>query len=285
MAYKAHVSPAKQENVKKLVKMLKDYPIIGVVNMQSLPAKQLQKMRGSMRGKMDLFMSKRRLMKLAIEKVKEEKKGIEQLESYMEGMPALMFTKEDPFLLAKIMNSSKSMAPIKPGQVAPNDIWVKEGPTPFAPGPVIGELGAAGIKAGIEAGKVKIMRDSLVAEKGKVVSKALADILTRLSIEPVEIGLDLKAVYQNGEILTKDILFIDEKEYLGKIVQCHNDALALALEVGYSVPDTIKILLNRAHTGAHAVALKGEIINDETKEELMAKAEGQAEAVKSETNA
>lgn len=265
---KAHVSAEKQDSVKKLVKMLKEYPTVGIVNMQSLPAKQLNKMRGTMRGKMELFMAKGRLMKIAIEKVKEEKKGIEQLEKYMDGMPAMMFTKEDPFLLAKIMNNSKSMAPIKPGQVAPNDIWVKEGPTPFAPGPVIGELGAAGIKAGIDAGKVKIMKDSLVAEKGKVVDKKLADILTRLSIEPVEIGLNLIAVYQEGEIITKDILFIDEKEYIAKIVQGHNDALSLALEVGYSVPDTIKILLSRAHYGAHAVALKGEIVTDETKEEL-----------------
>ena len=284
MAPKPHVSAAKQENVKKLVKLLKEYPIIGVINMQSLPAKQLQKMRGTLRGKMDLFMTKRRLMKLAIEKVREEKKGVEQLEKYMDGMPALMFTREDPFLLAKIMNSSKSMAPIKAGQVAPNDIWVKEGPTPFAPGPVIGELGAAGIKAGIDAGKVKILRDSLVVEKGKPVSKKIADILSRLSIEPVEIGLNLIAVYQNGEIITKNILFIDEKEYIAKLVQAHADALALALEVGYSVPDTIKILLYRAHTGAHAVALKGEIMTDETKEEL-AKAGSPGAEVKSETNA
>jgi large subunit ribosomal protein L10 len=117
------------------------------------------------------------------------------------------------------------------------------------------------------------------------VDKKLADILTRLSIEPVEIGLDLKAVYQNGEILTKDILFIDEKEYIAKLVQAHADSMAIAMEIGYAVPETLKFLLSRAANNAHAVALKGEIMTDETKEELLAKASGQAAAVESKIDA
>jgi large subunit ribosomal protein L10 len=125
------------------------------------------------------------------------------------------------------------------------------------------------------------MKDSLVVEKGKVANKKVADILTRLSIEPVEIGLDLVAVYEKGEILTKDILFIDEKEYIAKLVQAHSDSMAIAMEIGYAVPDTLNFLLSKASTNAHAVALKAEIMTDETKEELLAKAGSQAAAVES----
>jgi large subunit ribosomal protein L10 len=285
MEHKPHVSETKKKAVADFAKLLKEYPIIGIVNMANLPTKQLQKMRGTLRTKVVLLMNKRRLMKLAIEKVKADKPGIEKLEPYLGGMPAMLFTKDDPFLLAKVLNANKSNAPIKPGQVAPNDIWVKEGPTPFAPGPVIGELGAAGIKAGIEGGKVKIMKDSMVAAKGTVVKKNIADILTRLSVEPVEIGLDLVAVYEKGEIITKDILFIDEKEYIAKIVQAHSDSMAVALEVGYVTPETLNLLLSKAQFNAHAVALKGEIMTEETKEELLAKAGSQAAAVESKIDA
>jgi large subunit ribosomal protein L10 len=42
--------------------------------------------------------------------------------------------------LYKILQKSKSSAPAKAGQTAPNDIYVKAGKTSFAPGPIIGEL-------------------------------------------------------------------------------------------------------------------------------------------------
>ena len=46
---------------------------------------------------------------------------------------------------------------------------IPAGPTPFAPGPIIGELGMLKIKAGIEAGKVVIKEDAHVAKKGDVI--------------------------------------------------------------------------------------------------------------------
>jgi len=72
----AHVAQYKKDIVAKLEKLMLDYPIIGAVNMESLPAPQLQKMREQLRGKVELFMTKRRLMKIAIEKVKDKKTSI-----------------------------------------------------------------------------------------------------------------------------------------------------------------------------------------------------------------
>jgi large subunit ribosomal protein L10 len=257
MAHKsAHIAESKKKAVSQITKLLKEYPIIGAVNMQNLPAKQLQKMRATLRGKVELVMTKRRLMRLAIEKSKAEKPGIESLLEYMVGMPALLFTKDNPFSLAKVLKANKSNAPIKAGQLAPIDIWVKEGPTPFSPGPVIGELGAIGIKAGIDAGKVKIMKDSMVVAKGKEVSKKIADVLLRLGVEPVEIGLDLTAVFENGEIITKSILFIDEKEYIEKLALAHSETIAVALEIGYVNDETIKLMLAKSQANAEAIAAK-----------------------------
>ncbi|MFH0869421.1 MAG: 50S ribosomal protein L10 [archaeon] len=254
MVHKASQIPeAKKKAVSQMARLMKEYPIIGVVNMESLPAKQLQKMRATLRGRVELIMTKRRLIKLAIERVRAERKGIESLESHLGGMPALLFTKDNPFALAKILKANKSSGPIKEGQIAPIDIWVKEGATPFSPGPVIGELGAIGIKAGIEAGKVKIMKDSLVVEKGKVVSKKIADVLIRLGVEPVEIGLDLVAVYENGEIIEKEVLFVDEGEYIAKMALAQSESLILAIEIGYVNEETIKPMLGKSYYNAEAV--------------------------------
>ena len=194
----AHVAPYKKEIVSNLINLINEFPIIGIVNMENLPAPQLQKMRAQLRGSFFITMTKKRLIRLAFEQIKPNKKGIEKLEEYLGGEPALIFTKENPFKLSRTLQRSKSPAPAKAGQTAPKEIEVKAGGTSFAPGPIIGELGSVGIKAGIEGGKVTIKADAVVARKGDVINDKLAGILLRLGIEPMEIGLDLTAVYENG---------------------------------------------------------------------------------------
>ena len=103
----AHVAEYKKEIVSDLINLMTNYPIIGVVNMENLPAPQLQKMRAQLRGNFYITMTKRRLMKLAIEQAKSSRKGIEQLENHLGGMPALIFTKENPFKLSKTLQKNK----------------------------------------------------------------------------------------------------------------------------------------------------------------------------------
>ncbi|MFC1769284.1 50S ribosomal protein L10, partial [Nanoarchaeota archaeon] len=92
----AHVSPEKKEVVKKILKLFADYPIVGSVDMENLPGPQLQTMKAKLRGKVEIVMTKRRLMKVAIEEIKDKVKGSEELVPHLIGMPALLFTKENP---------------------------------------------------------------------------------------------------------------------------------------------------------------------------------------------
>src|SRR3989344_6785945 len=159
MSYKTKASPQKKETVHQFIKLIKEYPIIAAVNMENLPAKQLQNMRSTLRGKVEILMTKRRLLKLAIEHAKKDKPGIEKLE--LKGMPALLFTKENPFTLFRTLKKNKSKAPARGGQKAPSNIIVPAGPTTFLPGPVIGELGALGIKSKVDQGKIAIVQDTV----------------------------------------------------------------------------------------------------------------------------
>jgi len=142
-----HVSQRKKNTVAEFVTLIDKYDYVGAVNMENLPAKQLNNMRETLRDGVLIRMSKRRLLKVALEESKKE--GVDQLIPHLKGMPALLFTNTSPFKLFKTLKKNKSSTAIKGGQTAPNDIVVPAGPTGFAPGPVIGELGGAGIKAGI----------------------------------------------------------------------------------------------------------------------------------------
>ncbi len=282
--HKAHVAEYKKEIVKELVKLINEHPIIGVVNMENLPAPQLQTMRAQLRGKFFMTMTKRRLIKLAIEETKSKKKGIEQLEAHLGGMPALIFTKENPFKLSRTLQRSKSPAPAKAGQTAPRDIMVNKGATSFAPGPIIGELAMAGIKSGVEGGKVAIKEDTIVVKSGEKIKPKVAEILLRLGVQPMEVGLDLVAVYENGIIYPREILSVDEKEYLSRLNNAARWAFNLAVEAGYPTKQTIQVLLGKAHNDAKNLGVSQNIFDSGIVETLLGKAEMQMKSVKSAAN-
>ncbi|MBN1646188.1 50S ribosomal protein L10 [Candidatus Woesearchaeota archaeon] len=277
--HKAHIATVKKTVVKELEGLCRKYSIVGIVNMQNLPTKQLQNMRESMRGQVLIRMSKQRLIKIALNDLEKEKKGISLLSEYFRGMPALLFTEENPFTLFQNLKKNKSKAPIKGGQTAPNDIVVKAGPTDFAPGPVIGELGGFGIQTGVEGGKVAIKKDRVVAKEGDVVSNKLAGLLTRLGIEPMEIGLDLVAVYEKGDILLKKVLDIDPDEYRQNMVAAATESFNLAFNTSFPTTDTIGPLVVKAVAEARAVAYSQDILADEIVPDLMLKAYNQALSV------
>src|SRR3989344_4630848 len=235
----AHVADYKKEIVSNLAGLINEYPIIGIVNMENLPAPQLQGMRAQLRGSFFITMTKKRLIKLAFEQTKSKKKDIEKLEKFLGGMPALIFTKENPFRLSKTLQKSKSPAPAKAGQTAPRDIIVNKGPTSFAPGPIIGELALAGIKSGVEGGKIAIKEDSIIVRAGEKIKTKVAEILTRLGIQPMEVGLDLVAVFENGLIYGRDVLSIDESEYKNRLTNASRWAVNLANYAAYPTKQTI----------------------------------------------
>ena len=275
---KAHVQQYKKDTVARLVTLFKTYPIVGIVNMQNMPSSQLGGIKKSLRGKAVLFMTKRRFIKIAIEQAKVP--GIETLLPLLKGMPAFLFTKDNPFALYKTLKKSKSPAPAKAGAPAPRDIIVPAGPTPFTPGPVTSELAAVGIKAGVEGGKVAVKADSLVCKEGEPFKPAVAAMLTRLSIFPMEIGIDMTAAYEKGVIYGKDVLDVDEKTFLAKITTAAQEAFNLAVEAKIVTKDTIELLLQTATRHAHGLVLESSFPATGAIEELLALGEREAMAVK-----
>jgi large subunit ribosomal protein L10 len=249
-----------------------------------MPASSLQKMREQLRKDVLIKMTKRRIIHKIFDQVKSVKPGIENLKPYLTGMPALLFTKENPFKLYKTLQQSKSPAPAKAGQKAPREIMVPAGVTPFAPGPIISELGSVGIKAGVEGGKVAIKMDCVVAEEGQEIDAKLASILTRLGIQPMEIGLVLTAVYENGAIFDSKVLHIDEKEFMQKLSDAATWAINLSVEAGYPTKDTIEIMISKAFKDSKGLALEANIMADAVAEEIVIKAERQMLSVKQEAN-
>ena len=284
MNYKTHVSEKKKKIVKELTKLISDARVIGIVDMNNLPALQLQKMRALLRDQVMIRMTKKNLMRIAFENIKDKKSNIQELEKYLIGMPALIITNEDPFKLARILKENMSTAPVKAGQVAPNDITVKKGKTNFPPGPIISELSNVGIKAGIEGGKIAIKEDTVVAQEGEVVSDKVASVLKRLGVEPMKIGLKIVAAYEDGQIFKSDVLGISTEQVMSDMIRATSQAYALATEIGYITEETIMPLLNKAYSQARALSSEANIVTADNIKDEISKAETGAKVISEKIN-
>lgn len=276
------VAPKKKEIVTHIQKLGKEYPVIAVINMKNLPASALLRMKKQLRGKVELVMTRKTLITRGLEQLKLPKG--EELIAKVQGMPALMFTKDNPFALYRTIKKSKTPAPAKAGQLAPRDIVIPKGPTPFTPGPVISEFAQLGIKAGVEGGKVAVKEDTTVVREGQPISDKLASMLTRLGITPMEIGLDLVCAYEKGIIYDRSVLDVDETKFAADLALAASGAFNLACDLGWATADTIETLIGKAFREAKQVSLEGSIITPELAEEVLAKAFREASAVAEESN-
>ncbi|MDI6798470.1 MAG: 50S ribosomal protein L10 [Candidatus Aenigmarchaeota archaeon] len=244
------VRDEKIREVEELKKLIEKYPVIGVIDMFKLPSKQLQEIKKKISGKTMIKMSKKSMIKLAIKNAKKE--NISKLEELIPQQPALVFTTLEPFKFYKMISQLKSPSPAKEGDIAISDILVSAGPTSLLPGPVISELSKAGIPAGVEEGKVAVKKDVVVAKKGEKIKKELASVLRKLGIEPMEVSLNVVAIYENGSVYDKDVLNL-VNVYPEKIGEAFNRALNLSVNISYPTKENIKFLLVKAFNSAKAL--------------------------------
>jgi large subunit ribosomal protein L10 len=276
----AHVAEWKHKVVKELIDILTKNKVIGIVEIGGIPAPQLQKMRRDLQGTATIRSAKNNLIFRALEDTEKQIAGISSLKEAVIGQTAIIATDMNPFKLYSQIKSTRTMAPAKGGETASHDIEIKAGETPFKPGPIVGELQKAGIPAAIQEGKVVIKNNKVLVTQGQKIPADVAQMLTRLEIFPIEIGMDLHAVFENGSIFKPDVLDIDVDEILGRMRQASTNAFNLAIEAGWYNKITIQPMLVKAHYSALTLALEQGIITKETINNLLSKAQASMLALK-----
>ena len=280
----AHVAEWKFGEVKDLSDLLTKSKVIGIVEIGGIPAPQMQKMRRNLHGIASLRSAKNRLIFRALEEAEKQVKGISGLKDLVSGQTAIIATDMNPFKLFAQIKGTRTMAPAKGGETAAHDITVKEGDTPFKPGPVVGELQKVGIPAAIQEGKVVIKEDKVIVPEGEKIPIDVAQMLTRLEIFPVEIGMTLHGVFEDGSIFKSDILDFDMDEFIGRMKQASTNAFNLALEAGWYNDLTIQPLIMKAHLNATTLAISQGIVTKETIKNILAKAHANMLALKNITS-
>ena len=267
--HKAHVATWKKDEVVKIEEALTKHPVVAVVSIGGIPSPNMQKIRAGLRGKAEVRSGKNNLLQLALEGAEKKVPGIKQLEGLMDGQTALVASELNPFALYKQFSQSRTKMAAKAGQKAPFDIEIQKGDTPFKPGPVVGELQKAGIPAAIDQGKVVIKTTKVVVKKGETISADLAAGLAKLEIHPIEVGLDVKGIFEKGFLYKPDVLAIDETEFRNRLARAARSAIGLALEIGWATKTTIEPLIGKAAKSALGVGAATKALTKDTVPEYL----------------
>lgn len=267
------MSEWKKEEVKKLKELLKEYNVCGIVNINDIPSKQMQQVRSKLGDKATLRVTRNTLMKIALEE--------NDMKEYVKENVGFIFANMDSFKLYKTLEEGKAPAPAKGGEIAHNDIIVEKGDTGFPPGPMIGELQGIQVPAKVQKGTIHVQKDTIVVKEGETISKEMADILTKLKIEPREVGFDLVGTYEDGMIFLPDVLKVDTGEIKNNMSLAYNNAMNLALYAGIVNKETIGMLIGKTHREAISLALELNVVNKDTVKIILGKAYRNALAVSS----
>jgi len=267
----------KARQVEEIKKLLSQYRVIGIASLEKVRAAQLQELKRKLEKEVVMKVFKNTLVKRAIDELGDPK--LTKLEEYLTGPNIFLFTNMNPFKLSILLEKNKVKAVAKAGDKASFDIVVPAGNTGLSPGPVISQFSTVGIPTRIESGSVWVNKDTLVCRKGEVISLQLANILSKLGIKAVEIGLSLKVVYDDGYIITEEDLAVDLDEIRKSIEEAHSYAFNLSINAAIPIPENIGLLLQKAHQEAYFLAVNAAIPTKETMGDLLRKAHAEALAL------
>jgi large subunit ribosomal protein L10 len=273
------VSEKKKQELTQLKETLEKYPVIGIIDLFKMPSKQLQDIRKNLRKEVLIKMSKKGLINLALKDVKN-KKNIEKLNELKINEPGIILTQTEPFKLFRILKQNKSLTYAKENDIAPHDLIIRAGATNLLAGPAIGELQRLKIPAMIKEGKIHVREDTTVVKKGETISLQLAGLLKKLDIQPIQVGINLLVVWEDGIVYGKEVLDVDEKSYAKKISDAYISALNLAVNVGYPTKDSIKLLIQKAFLEAKNLGVNAGIFDKDIINDLVMKANIKAHALK-----
>ncbi len=267
----------KARQVEEIKKLLSQYRVIGIASLEKVRAAQLQELKRKLEKEVVMKVFKNTLVKRAIDELGDPK--LKKLEEYLTGPNIFLFTNMNPFKLSILLEKNKVRAVAKAGDKASFDVVVPAGNTGLSPGPVISQFSTVGIPTRIESGSVWVNKDTLVCRKGEVISLQLANILSKLGIKAVEIGLSLKVVYDDGYIITEEDLAVDLDEIRKSIEEAHSYAFNLSINAAIPIPENIGLLLQKAHQEAYFLAVNAAIPTKETIGDLLRKAQAEALAL------
>lgn len=274
------VSPTRARKVRiveELAQYLKNYRYIILVGITGLPTSVIKGSRDLLRQRNSVLkVVKNTLLMIAL---KQAGKQTEQLKSALRGQNAVIFTNENPFEVLMFLEKQKLKREARAGDIATNEIVIPAGNTGIQPGPLISLFNKLNIPIRIQEGSIWVAKDTVVAKPGDVISPELADLLNKLGMKPIESKLAAKLVIIDNRIISPSDVELDPTVYAERLKTAYIRAFNLAVNAALPVPETLKLVVAKAHREALALSIEAGIPDRSVLPLILTRAHSAAQAI------
>lgn len=269
----------KVELVNEVSREIDSNSLSAIVSIAGIRNNQLQSIRSSLKGKMKLQVVRGTLLEKSVERSKKE--NISRILEVMKGQIALVTGNQEPVELYELLESTRTTAAPRGGEVAENDIVIEPMDTGFPPGPMISEFQKVGLQTAIEKGAIVIKKETVFVKKGEVISKEKAGILGKLNIKPIKVGLNVLGAVKDGIFYSKDVMSISTARITLNMTVAFSQAKQIALNTFFITPEILPEILFRARLSAEMLAVSAGVVDEKNIELFIMKAIRDASAVSS----
>eukprot|EP00352_Strombidinopsis_acuminata_P005077 CAMPEP_0176360046 /NCGR_PEP_ID=MMETSP0126-20121128/16837_1 /TAXON_ID=141414 ORGANISM="Strombidinopsis acuminatum, Strain SPMC142" /NCGR_SAMPLE_ID=MMETSP0126 /ASSEMBLY_ACC=CAM_ASM_000229 /LENGTH=277 /DNA_ID=CAMNT_0017715173 /DNA_START=203 /DNA_END=1036 /DNA_ORIENTATION=+ len=150
----------------------------------------------------------------------------------LSGNTGIIFHNGDLTDLKDILDAQVREAPARVGSLAPDDVWVRSGPTGLDPKQT-SFFQNLSIQTKIVKGQVEIVNDVQVVFKDEKVTNSQSSLLDKLKIKPFFYKMEIKMVYDKGQLFAPGVLSINQEDILSAFSASIANLTSLSLSSGY----------------------------------------------------
>lgn len=241
-----------------------------LVDVDNVSSKQLNEIRRNLRPLgAKMVMGKNTLMKAALNyKMKEPEETdvdyetrkatwkncdeLEKIVNLLKGNTGLIFSNGDLCEIKKIIDANAREAPAKVGAIAPDEVWIRAGPTGLDPKQT-SFFQQLQIQTKIVKTQIEIVADKKIITAGMKIEATHAALLDKLKIRPFHYKMGVKKVYEEGAIFNPDVLDITPEDILKRFRTSISNMAAISLASGYVTKPAVPHIIANAFKNLAAV--------------------------------
>jgi len=217
----------------KLVNLLETCPKILIVSVDFVGSKQMQEIRGALRGKATVLMGKNTMIRTCLRNHHEVNPdlGLDKLLEAVGGNTGFIFCHGDMDEIRTVCTENKVDAAAKAGVLAPCDVKLPMGPTGLDPSST-NFFQVLNIPTKIVKGSIELTAEVKVCAEGAKVSASQAVLLTKMGIKPFSYAMKVTKVFDQGSVFDAAVLDITDAKVMSMFMGGVANVAALSREIG-----------------------------------------------------
>lgn len=227
----------------KLIDLVENCSLALIVDVDHVGSKQMQNIRGALRGDATVLMGKNTMIRTALrqridildaeDESGEATVGHKAVLENINGNMGFIFCHTNGAMQKARDTLEEFVVPAaaKAGVVAPKDVMINAGPTSLEPSQT-NFFQAMNIPTKIVKGAIEVTQDFKVCVQGERVPLSATALLTKLGVRPFEYGMKVRQVYQDKCVFDAAVLDIDDNVLAGKFMSGVSHVAAFGREIG-----------------------------------------------------